>query len=394
MRNTCRVLVVGTCLTLGAMAARAVSQASGQPQVGRVTVLRTPDGGIQPQVALDANGGIQLIYFKGEPAHGDLFYVRIGADGAFSRPVQVNSTPGSAIATGAMRGGHLAIGRNGRVHVAWHGSDKAMPRADGNATPVLYSRMNAAGNAFEPPRNVVRQRLEGLDGGTVAADASGNVYVAWHAFQPGMRGEEDRRVWIARSTDDGRTFARESAASAAATGTCGCCAVGAFADRRGTLYLLYRSATELVHRDKYLLTSRDKGLTFASDMIQEWNVGACPMSTSSLSESESGVLAAWETGGQVQWLRIDPNTGARSQIIAAPGSSKSRKHPVVTSNGRGETILVWTEGTGWNKGGGLAWQVFDNAGKTIGAEGRAEGVPAWSMAAVAARQDGSFMIVY
>ena len=42
------------------------------------------------------------------------------ADGSatFSVPIKVNSLPGSAIAAGNIRGAHIAIGRNGRVHVA------------------------------------------------------------------------------------------------------------------------------------------------------------------------------------------------------------------------------------------------------------------------------------
>jgi hypothetical protein len=36
--------------------------------------------------------------------------------------LRVNSQQGSAIAAGAIRGAHLAVGRNGRVHVAWNGS--------------------------------------------------------------------------------------------------------------------------------------------------------------------------------------------------------------------------------------------------------------------------------
>src|SRR5437016_3895071 len=89
----------------------------------RVEVVATPDGGIQPQAVVGAKGALHLIYFKGDPAAGDLFYVRRdpGSSG-FSAPVRVNSQPGSAIAIGTIRGGQLALGRSGRVHVVWNGS--------------------------------------------------------------------------------------------------------------------------------------------------------------------------------------------------------------------------------------------------------------------------------
>src|SRR5260221_13134768 len=55
---------------------------------GKVTLLRVPDKGIQPQVTVDRKGIVHLIYFKGEPAAGDIFYVHAGADRKFSKPLR------------------------------------------------------------------------------------------------------------------------------------------------------------------------------------------------------------------------------------------------------------------------------------------------------------------
>src|SRR5207253_4479287 len=56
----------------------------------------------------------------------------------FSEPLRVNRHPGSAIAIGNIRGAHLAVGKNGRVHVAWMGSSKATPKGPRDASPMLY----------------------------------------------------------------------------------------------------------------------------------------------------------------------------------------------------------------------------------------------------------------
>jgi hypothetical protein len=66
----------------------------------------------------------------------------------------------------------------------------------------------------------------------------------------------------------------------------------------------------------------------------------------------------------------------------------------MAANARGQTILAWTEGMGWQKGGSVSWQVFDENGKPIGEIGRARGVPTWSLVAVFASPDGSFTVVY
>src|SRR2546423_1654708 len=84
------------------------------------------------------------------------------------------------------------------------------------------------------------------------------LFICWHGQEPGKKGENNRQVWVAVSTDDGKTFAAERAASADPTGACGCCGLRAFADSKGTIYTLYRGAKTVGQRDMYLLTSLDK----------------------------------------------------------------------------------------------------------------------------------------
>jgi len=363
-----------------------------------VSMIRVPNGGIQPQTAIDDKGVLHMLYFSGDAAHGDLYYVRSGDSGAtFSVPIKVNSHPGSAIATGNIRGAHVAVGRHGRVYVAWNGTyelDRPETGKPWMKHPMLFGRLNNAGTEFEPERNLIRAAY-GLDGGgAIAADNAGDVYVFWHAPAPGTEGEGNRRIWVARSTDDGETFAAEKPASDQPTGACGCCGMSAFADSRNNVYALYRSATEIVHRDIYLLRSTDRGETFRGTDISEWNIGACTMSMENLSESPAGILAAWETMGNVYYGLVNPSTGRMSAPIAAPGEAKGRKYPSVAGNSRGETLLAWAEGTKWGKGGSVAWQVFDKNGEPEGAAGRADGVPPWSLVAAFARPDGGFTLVY
>ncbi len=359
---------------------------------GGVAVRRLPEGAIQPQVAVDGKGVVHLVYYKGDPAGGDVYYARSTDGAVFKEVARVNSQPGSAIAVGSIRGAQVALGKNGRVHVAWNGSRRAMPQAPGDAVPMLYTRLTDDGTAFEPQRNVVRAAV-GLDGGgSVAADGAGKVYVVWHAPPPGQKGETNRCVWIAASADEGRTFAPEKAATAEPTGACGCCGLRAFADRKGKVYVLYRGARTPTQRDMFLLSGA--GTDFQVEDIHPWAVDTCPMSSEAFAEGPGGVVAAWETRGQVYFARIDPASGKRSAAVAAPGPGRSRKHPSVAVNGRGEMLLAWTEGTGWNKGGSAAWQVYDRDGRPVGAPGRAEGVPVWGLVAALVRPDGRFGILY
>lgn len=359
-----------------------------------VQLLRVPDGGIQPQVQTDARGGIHLIYFKGDPRHGDVFYVRSDDGGAsFTPPLRVNSQAQSAIAIGTVRGPHIALGMNGRVHVAWMGSDLAEPKLSGGRVPMLYARLNDAGKAFEPQRNLIA-RYYGLDGGgAVAADGEGNVYVAWHAPRD-QANEADRRVWISRSRDDGKTFEPEHTATEADTGACGCCGMNIATDSRGNVYILFRSATEMVNRDMYLLESQDHGNTFRVAWTDPWKIGMCVMSTSGFAATGEGMLAAWEARNQIRASRIGAD-GSPSPAFSAPAASGNCKHPAIAANARGEFIIAWAEGTGWNKGGAIAWQVFDRNGHAEPEKaGRADGLPTWDAPAAFAAADGTFRILY
>jgi hypothetical protein len=362
---------------------------------GQVRPLRTPNGGIQPQAVVDRRGVLNLIYFQGSPEAGNIYYVqRAPGMTAFSKPIRVNSVPGSAIAVGNVRGAQLAVGKNGVIHVSWLGSSKAEPRGPSDTTPMMYTRSNGARTTFEPERNLM-QFATGLDGGgSVAADAFGHVYMAWHA-NPKHNGEAHRSVYLARSINNGRTFSREVQAYPNETGACGCCGMRIFADSKGNVYILYRAATQNIHRDMVLLVSNDEGKTFTGTVVSRWRLDACPMSTDFISQSPHHILIAWERAGQVYYGVVSPGTDRVTQVGTPPGGGQDRKHPVAVGNCRGDTLLVWTEGTAWQKGGALAWQVFSASGRPTAEKGWKAGVvPIWSLVTAFVQPDGDFTIVY
>jgi hypothetical protein len=118
------------------------------------------------------------------------------------------------------------------------------------------------------------------------------------------------------------------------------------------------------------------------------------MTTNYLSEAAGRVWAAWETRGQVYFDQINPRTFDLSPAFSAPGQAQDRKHPAVSANSRGQILLAWTEGTAWSRGGTLAWQLYQESGKPIGAEGHAAGVPVWGLPSIVTERDGNFTILY
>jgi hypothetical protein len=359
-------------------------------------VIRTPNGGLQPQALFDDKNVLHVIYLKGKEGECDLFYVRREpGKKEFSPPLRVNSEPGTAVSIGTIRGGQMALGKNGRLHVVWYGSNKA-EKGPNSSAPMLYTRMADDGKSFEPQRNLMKQTF-GLDGGgTVAADTEGNVFVSWHALEVGSAsGEENRKVWLASSADDGKTFTKERTVSPELTGACGCCGMRGFADSKGALHLLYRSAGKKVNRDMYLLTSADAGKSFESVSVQAWKIENCPLSSEAFAEGPGGVRAAWETGGEVYFTTLAPGGGKLATPINPPGGGRSRKHPALAVTPDGKIVMAWAEGTGWNKGGSLSWLVFDKDGKPTRETGKVmNGIAVWGAPAVAADGDGNVVILH
>ncbi len=357
-----------------------------------VTLQRVPDHGIQPEAAVDRTGAVHLIYFKGNPKAGNLYYSRSRDGISFSAPIRVNSMPNTAIAVGNIRGGRIAVGPSGQVYVVWNGSSVAKA-ANGGRTPMLFSRLNAQGTAFEPERNLVHTAYGVNGGGGVAADNKGNVYVFWHAPIPGKRGEKFRRVWVTRSQDNGKTFAPEHIAFDKPTGACGCCSLDAATDEEGHVFVLFRSAKQIVHRDIYLLESKDHGTTFTGSDIAKWNVGYCVMSAEAFVNGPAGTFAAWESHKKVQFGRIDPATGQVPNAVTI-NQATDEKYPALAENQAGDLLVAWTDGMGWDRGGSLSWELVNRSGKAGGDPRVIPGVPAWSLIAAYPRKDGSFEILY
>ena len=132
------------------------------------------------------------------------------------------------------------------------------------------------------------------------------------------------------------------------------------------MHVSYRGAGDNVRRGQRLLTSTDHGRTFSDRLVQPWELGACPVSTTSLFAGPGGLTVAWETQGQVYFAGAGRLDDARSP----PGEARfRRKNPAVAVDAGGDTLLAWGDGPGFSFGGSLHWQVFDPAGRPVGEPG-------------------------
>ncbi len=376
--------VLGVCFVLAAWVPRGGAA---------VSLEKLPEPGLQPQALTSPDGTVHLIYLKGDPKAADVVYRRKTAgQTSWGAPLRVNSQAGSAIAVGTIRGAQLAVGRQGAVHVAWNGSSSALPKPVNGGTPMLYARLQNGGSSFSEQRNLMTASHELDGGGAVAADSDGRVFVIWHASPAGISGETNRAVYLALSKDDGSTFAPERRISPEGSGACGCCGLTAKASTGGDVFVLFRTARSPLQRDMSLLVSSDHGAHFTEALSHPWSINACPMSSANLSDATPGVWAAWETAGQIHFAHF--SNLERQTPTNSAGPKRAAKHPRIAANSRGETLVVWTEGTGWQRGGDLGWQVLDSKGQSTAEKGRLPGIPAWHFATVFTKLNGDFVILH
>jgi hypothetical protein len=163
-------------------------------------------------------------------------------------------------------------------------------------------------------------------------------------------------------------------------------------DARDRLHVLYRAATDDVHRDATWVTVGPRGPS-APVPLHPWDLRACPMSLFALAKDGSGMFAAWETAQQIYYATLDPDRGTAS-VPAAVAGTALRRLPSVAINGSGERLIAWTEGTAWARGGSVAWELQDRNGKVIASAAHAGSVPVWGLVAAVAEREGSFVILH
>lgn len=364
-----------------ALAAASVCEAT------EVEIMRAPNGGIQPQLAVGKAGKLHLIYFKGGKQEGDVFYVtrESGADSeAWSEPVRVNSEPGGARRNGAISHARLAVDDSGRAHVTWFTM---------RPPNYFYARMSDDGRGFELQRSLVKKNIHGVEAGAALVTTGSNkVSLIWHAGP--FAQVESRGIFIMESTDGGKTFGGERQIDSAKAGSCPCCGLSAIGGGDGRLLVSYRSAVEKIHRDMTLLDSKDGGKSFSGATLHKWDIPRCPVATTAFAAGPGGnVAVAWETKGQVYFAPIDDP----DKTVAPPSVSYGqvrRKNPSIAVNAKGETLLAWGEGEGFRAGGKLHWATFDKSGKPTGQKGQPGEIPESSMPAAAVLPNGSFLVIY
>ncbi|HEX8525242.1 MAG TPA: hypothetical protein VF669_23525 [Tepidisphaeraceae bacterium] len=341
-----------------------------------VNVVRVPNGGLSPQAKIDRWDTLHLIFATGDKMQAKLHYeVSHDFGKNFVGWVPITET---CIIRGNVRGPQFFVTYDGQPHFAWMKSSREF----------LHTRLTQTGS-LNTEQNLIKEHADIDGGGTIVSGPDGVIYAVWHAPQrAGDPAESSRKVWVARSTDNGNTFEPATTGNAPERGACACCAVSALATAENLL-VIYRCATDRVHRDMHLLTFDHDLKCEKDETLATLEANKCVMSTASFAGVGQDLYVAFETGSNIKINKV----GSVSSL-EMPGQGVNRKHPRLAMGKDGVILVAWTENTSFNQGGKVVYQFVTPDLKALDEPMTLEGLPAYSVPAVVAKADGSFIILY
>lgn len=248
-------------------------------------------------VALDRQNRAHVVWFDNRDGNYDIYFARESDRGdGFTAAIRINDdkdnpVDADAFGTNEPAGSSgpafqtlpsLTVDSHGIIYVAWQ--DYRRNQAD-----IYFAKSTDGGKAFS--RNIRVNDDIGRAGQlypSLAVDARGTLYLAWHDFR---KGNQD--IYFSRSTDGGQTFGRNIRVNDD-PGTDGQFNPSLAVDAEGTVYVAWHDLRE-GQADIYIAASRDGGATFDPNRRLNDDRGETYQFHPSLGAGRKGTVAvAWE----------------------------------------------------------------------------------------------------
>ncbi len=353
------VSVVVVMVVLGVAAwtiSKGTSQEGGLAPATRMVQLSEPGvDAAEPVTASAGDGTFYVAWVNHEAKKADVMLARFNSDGEMQgSPVRVNRNQGVAT---AWRGDQpsLSVAQDGAVYVVWTARVEAGSK---HGTDLFMSVSNDGGQSFASEVKINDDKVPGAHGmHSLAIAKDGRIYVGWlderNVFTPkpstkadGHHMESNRELYLAYSTDGGRSF---SANRKVAVDVCPCCKTSLAVGADGTVYAGWRQVLPGNFRHIAVASSTDGGQKFSRPVIvsdDRWMLQGCPVSGPSLSVDAGGSLkVVWYAAGEANAPGLyfaESKDKAQSfsarQLVAEEGV---RGTPALAVGDSNSTIALW-----------------------------------------------------
>ncbi len=286
-----------------------------------VEITAELQGALQPQVAVAPTGRIHVTFGK-----GNAIYHAASPDAGrtFTRSVKVGELPKLAL---GMRRGPRIVASDEVLTIT------AISHTDGNLHAWVSKDYGATWKAGAHVNDAPNSAREGLH--AMASDGTGNVLVTWLDLRNG-----GMELWRTTSADGGATWGANALVYKSPDGhICECCHPSATMDSQGRAAAMWRNWLD-GSRDMYVALSTDSGKTFAAAQklgSGTWKLKGCPMDGGAITLDAAGKpLTAWRREKTVFASEI-----ADTEAQLADSSAQ----PVIV-NGKDGTCKLWESAGG------------------------------------------------
>lgn len=256
------------------------------------------DGEFNPYIVADNRGGFYLAYIENSNGGANVMLKHSDDGQRFSAAVRVNDLAGDA----AVRNENppkVAVSTKGIVYACWANERE---RWKGN---IRFARSTDGGHTFSHAINI-NSDAGGKPCGhafqSLTVDGKGRIYLAWIDERNKAASDRGAEIWMSTSDDDGKSFSKDRRIL---SDVCECCRTNIQIDSAGRLFLAYRHVPSIgpMYRDVYVASSSDQGRTFQYEKVSSdgWEINGCPVNGPALAVGFSGqITVVWFTGGGSQ----------------------------------------------------------------------------------------------
>ena len=298
--------------------------------------IKVADKGKVPSLAIDADGNVYVAFSRG----GNI-EVAISTDGGatFGAPVRALNVQGRDPGSPA-RPPRIAVDNQKRIYVS--GPLCLAPPDQSVVNDIYYTVSADKGKTWKGPY-LVSEAKTGVESAHAAAAGPGDLHVAWLSGD----GTKPPVLAYSRFGADGK---RTGKATIVAKTPCERCPPAVTVDGKGNPWVAYRE-TGKENRAVWLATSTDGGKTFTSSKLNSVETGItdCPAESPALAVTSDGktLAAAWM---DLRSIEHDPNV---FWSYGPPGklSRDTDPHDDRRYGQRRPTLAVEPDGTVW-----CAWE--------------------------------------
>jgi hypothetical protein len=301
---------------------------------------------VGPSIRIDDEGRIALAWLEEDKDTRTLFYAGTKRpEGPIGTPVRVNQTNEAPY----MRQESPALAVAGdNVFLTWALTHPKVTQDKPFSNELRLSRSTDGGKTFLSSVLVNDdEQIIGHSFDSIHVAPDGVVHVAWI---DGREGKKDPGTFVTRSTDHGRTVAKNFKVDES---TCVCCRTSLTTGPDGTLYVAWRKILPDDLRETVVSRSTDGGQTFSSPVIvghDNWVFPGCPHRPASIGTDRFGRLyVVWYTEGvddtPAVFLAYSDNRGdsfsPKQKLNVSKGTFPD--HPQMAVDPEGRLVIVWEE---------------------------------------------------